>query len=448
MSAMKRIDRAFAEVDARTRRLDLRLPDAALDQLRIELLSQATDISRNNLSLELGRLYKQGKLLRVGRRPVYYLALEAMEHLCGRTFVSTEFDSTDQLRHYLSAEPSISASAPEQAQELYTPGRILQGVSSELDNLIGSTHSLATPIRQAKAAVMYPPHGLHTLITGKTGVGKSRFAQCIYDFLLKSRVLPPNAAFITYNCAYYSDNPQLLLSQLFGYVKGAFTGADKDHAGLVEHADGGILFLDEIHRLSPEGQEKLFLLIDNGTFYRLGDTQKERRADVRIIGATTEEPQAVMLSTFLRRIPVHITLPQLSERSVEERLELIFYFIWKEAQTLKRRIFIDREIIRIFVCYKCDANIGQLSTDIRLTCANAYFDYLSSARASVKIDFSHLCQNVQKGLYSSSSSSLNPNNLIDQSLTSGIDQFVVDGQLPFQELKRSYLRSVTDAEPS
>ena len=70
------------------------------------------------------------------------------------------------------------------------------------------------------------------------------------------------------------------MSQLFGYSKGAFTGADSDKPGLVELADKSILFLDEIHRLNPEGQEKLFILMDRGIFRRLGETSKTRRADV------------------------------------------------------------------------------------------------------------------------------------------------------------------------
>ena len=446
MSGTKRIDKVFQEVTVRTQQLKPSGPGASLEHLRIDCISRATGISRSNVSLELGRLYRQGRLLRVGHRPVYYLALETMEQNYDHTFLSAEFDSPGLLWQCLfptELEPAADNSAQSPTDG---SGQLRPGANSELDSLIGADRSLSLPIRQAKAAALYPPHGLHTLITGKTGVGKSRFAQCMFDFLVKSQVLSPEASFITYNCAYYSDNPQLLLSQLFGYVKGAFTGADRDHAGLVEYADGGILFLDEIHRLGPEGQEKLFLLIDNGIFYRLGETRRARRASVRIIGATTEEPQAVMLSTFLRRVPVHITLPQLSERTIEERLELIFFFVWKESQTLRRRIFINREIIKILVCYKCDANIGQLSTDIRLTCANAYYDYLSGIRSSVEVDFSHLSPNVQKGLYTASSSLSNPANLMERCLASQADTFVVDGQMPFQALKTSYLRTLEELE--
>lgn len=75
----------------------------------------------------------------------------------------------------------------------------------------------------------------------------------------KVNVIHENAPFKVLNCAQYHNNPELLSGILFGYVKGAFTGADEDRNGLLQDADGGVLFLDEVHRLPPEGQEKLFV---------------------------------------------------------------------------------------------------------------------------------------------------------------------------------------------
>lgn len=111
------------------------------------------------------------------------------------------------------------------------------------------------------------------------------------------------------------------MSQLFGYVKGAFTGADVPKAGLVEKADGGILFLDEVHRLPSEGQEILFSILDKGKFRRLGETESTREAQIMLIAATTENPESSLLLTFRRRIPVLIELPSLADRPPEERYE-------------------------------------------------------------------------------------------------------------------------------
>ena len=143
-----------------------------------------------------------------------------------------------------------------------------------------------------------------------------------------------------FNCAEYAENPQLILAQLFGYKKGAFTGADRDSEGLVEKADGGVLFLDEIHRLPPDGQEMLFMLMDRGVYRRLGEPDRERKANVLIMGATTENIEETLLQTFLRRMPVVVTLPSLEERPIEERLELIEYFFRLEQKNIGMPMYI------------------------------------------------------------------------------------------------------------
>ncbi len=167
---------------------------------------------------------------------------------------------------------------------------------------------------------MYPPYGLPTLIIGATGVGKSLFARLMYDFSRHENII--NGDFILFNCADYYNNPQLLISHLFGHIKGAFTGATSDKEGLIEKANGGVLFLDEIHRLPPEGQEMVFYTLDSGNFSRLGETERTRTSRFRFICATTENPESALLKTFIRRLPTIINLPALYARSAQEKFEL------------------------------------------------------------------------------------------------------------------------------
>lgn len=75
---------------------------------------------------------------------------------------------------------------------------------------------------------MYPPKGLHTIIYGESGVGKSYLAELTHSYAITTDNFSDNAPYFEFNCADYADNPQLLISQLFGYSKGAFTGADED----------------------------------------------------------------------------------------------------------------------------------------------------------------------------------------------------------------------------
>lgn len=178
-------------------------------------------------------------------------------------------------------------------------------------------------MEQAKAAILYPPRGLNCLITGPTGSGKTYFAHAMYHFAKAHHVIDEETELIVFNCADYANNPELLMSHLFGYAKGAFTGADEEKMGIIDQADGGMLFLDEIHRLPPEGQEMIFYFMDHGTYSRLGETTKSHEANVRIVGATTEDPGSSLLETFVRRIPINIKLPAFEKRPANEKVDLV-----------------------------------------------------------------------------------------------------------------------------
>ncbi|MDX7410529.1 sigma 54-interacting transcriptional regulator, partial [Klebsiella pneumoniae] len=94
-------------------------------------------------------------------------------------------------------------------------------------------------------------------------------ATLIYQYAIERGAIAADKPFVELNCADYANNPELLSATLFGYTRGAFTGADREKRGAFDDADGGFLFLDEVHRLSAENQEKLFLFMDKGYFYRL-----------------------------------------------------------------------------------------------------------------------------------------------------------------------------------
>ena len=398
MKQYTRKEKIYQAVLEATAQFSPKNPEMNIESLHISSLSEKTGISPNNISMELGRLFSDGLVMRIKGRPVIYFSISVLEELLGRQLPTYEFSSMDAFCDFL--DPPSPLSEGQNGDSCLDAS-----VLSDFDSLVGCRGSLSAHIEQAKAAILYPPHGLDTLLTGPTGVGKSHFANSMFDFAKKSGRISPFATLITYNCASYAENPQLVMSQLFGHSKGAFTGADSDKPGLVELADKSILFLDEIHRLNPEGQEKLFLLMDKGIFRRLGETTRTRHADVLLICATTESPQSAMLSTFLRRIPVQIKLPSLAERSVAERLRLVLFFFWREAVNLKKEIRIDRKIISTFVHYDCPNNIGQLSTDICLTCANAYYKHLRQHKEHLEIEFSNLNQNIALSLFTVGGSS-------------------------------------------
>ncbi len=284
---------------------------------------------------------------------------------------------------------------------------------SVLDVFSELNPSLYNAVEQAKAAVLYPPAGMNMLILGETGVGKSTFASLIYKYAVEVKIKNENSPFITFNCADYANNPQLLLGQIFGVKKGAYTGAEHDKSGLIEKADGGILFLDEVHRLPAEGQEMFFTFIDKGVYRRLGETECERSAKVLIITATTEDPNTSLLKTFTRRIPMIINIPPLRERNMEERFNLIKRFMLDESARLKKGIKLSVNSIKAFLSYDCSANVGQLKSDVQLACAKAYADFLSNRNNEIRISSLDLPPYIREGLYKETEHRQLWNKLID-----------------------------------
>lgn len=331
------------------------------------------NLDRANVSRYLNKLYKENKIRKIEGRPVLY-KLGKDEEEIEKDIKIIENDKEPQ-------EEKLGIE-----------------VENSLDNLVGANQSLQIPIQQAKAAILYPPSGLHTLILGETGVGKSMFAEAMYSFAKESHVLNENSPFIRFNCADYADNPQLVIAQIFGVKKGAFTGADRDKDGLLKKANGGILFLDEIHRLSPQGQEMLFTFIDKGVFRPLGETEKQEEVRVQIIAATTEDPKSYLLQTFTRRIPMTIVLPPLRERTIKERYELLEEFIKAESLRLKASIYINKNALISFLLYDCTNNIGQLKSDIQLSCAKAFLNYKFNKKKYIIIEQSDLQAIVKKGI--------------------------------------------------
>lgn len=244
--------------------------------------------------------------------------------------------------------------------------------STVFSSLIGSTGSLKTAVELCLAAVNYPDGGLPVLITGESGVGKSYLAQLLHQYACETSVIAPEGKLIELNCADYANNPELLSGALFGYVKGAFTGADRNKTGLLDEADGGFLFLDEVHRLSAENQEKLFLFMDKGYFYRLGDNHQPCKARVRCLFATTENTENVLLTTFRRRIPVTVMLPCWESRPFVEQLALISRFFSHEAKRFRQDIHVDNALIHQLIATPVRGNIGELKNHIKVLCASAW----------------------------------------------------------------------------
>ncbi len=191
------------------------------------------------------------------------------------------------------------------------------------------------------------------LIEGESGVGKELLAQQVHRSSPRS-----GKAFVDLNCAAV---PQTLLeSELFGYERGAFTGAGNEKPGLVEVADGGTLFLDEVGEMIPEIQSKFLRVLDSGTFYRVGATRK-RRADFRLVCATNRDLKAEVdagrfrKDLFFRVNGVKVVIPPLRERP--EDIPLLVDHYARQLPSQKR---FTPAALAAMACYDWPGNVREL----------------------------------------------------------------------------------------
>lgn len=200
------------------------------------------------------------------------------------------------------------------------------------------------------------------LIQGETGTGKELIADAI-QITSKRR----NRPFIKVNCSVIPEN--LLASELFGHIKGAFTDAIKDRIGRFELADGGTIFLDEIGEISLQNQVKLLRIIQQGTFEKLGDSVT-KKVDVRIIAATNMNLENAIAEGKFRQdlyyrlnvIPIYV--PPLRERK-EDIIFLVKHFLKKFSMIHKKEISeISDEAMDLIMSFDWPGNIRQLENAI------------------------------------------------------------------------------------
>ena len=251
--------------------------------------------------------------------------------------------------------------AEEREQLRREVGRLRQEVRA--DARFGELVVGSPAMRKALEIVMkVAPHDSPVLITGASGTGKELIARMLHRESTREA-----GAFVPVNCGGVPE--QLLESEFFGFVKGAFTGADRDKEGLFEAADGGTLFLDEVGELPGALQVKLLRALQEGEVRRIGATDT-KRVDVRVISATNIDlEEAVERGTFrkdlyyrLAVVPVH--LPQLRARR-EEIPQLAAHLLSRHAQRLRVSVQgIAPDAMEALLGYSWPGNIRELENVI------------------------------------------------------------------------------------
>ena len=253
--------------------------------------------------------------------------------------------------------PIVNRAMDAIATELKQQGKkkIVRANTFSFDNIVGKSSALSDVISQARKVAATD---VSVLINGETGTGKEVFARAIH-----SESQRRCEAFLALNCSAFSR--ELLESELFGYKAGAFTGAVKDKRGLLEEANHGTIFLDEIGEMALELQSKLLRVLETGEFVKVGDT-KTTHVDVRILSATNRNLKEEIASgrfredLYFRLSVFRIMLPPLRQRK-EDILLLARQFIERYAKQIGRPApVLSSEAKSLFLSYPWPGNVREM----------------------------------------------------------------------------------------
>jgi two-component system response regulator PilR (NtrC family) len=265
-------------------------------------------------------------------------------------YVIKDHELVDQLRRAV-REVSENLRWKKEAGYLRRELRRLTG----LDNIIGQSPKMR-PIFELIQTVA--PQTSRVLITGESGTGKELVARAIHENSARAQ-----APFITINCGAFPES--LLESELFGYMKGAFTGANDNRHGLFQAANGGTLFMDEIGNMSLTMQVRLYRVLQEGKVRPIGSTE-ESDVDVRIIAATNKDFEKEIAAgrfredLYYRLSVIPIQLPSLRERKEDIPL-LARHFLEKFRKIMEKPIEgISPEVMRKLEAYDWPGNVREL----------------------------------------------------------------------------------------
>src|SRR6202140_172765 len=330
-------------VEAAKRKLGSQIFDIIISDVRmpgesgVDLLKFAKEISPGSFFLLMTAL------------PALDTAIAALNSGADR-YVIKGHSLVDQLRLAVH-EVSESLKWKKEAGYLRRELRRLTG----LDNIIGQSPNMRAIFDMIQTVA---PQTSRVLITGESGTGKELVARAIHENSQRSQ-----APFITINCGAFPET--LLESELFGYMKGAFTGANENRLGLFQAAHGGTLFMDEIGNMSLTMQVKLYRVLQEGKVRPIGSTE-ESDVDVRIIAATNKEFEKEIAEgrfredLYYRLSVIPIQVPSLRERREDIPL-LARHFLERFRKTMEKPIeAISPEAMTRLESYDWPGNVREL----------------------------------------------------------------------------------------
>lgn len=309
--------------------------------LDTKTISNALGMQRSNVSSLLNQLVEEGQVEKTKTRPVYY---------------------------------SLSSASQEQ---------------DSFAKLIGNQQSLSNAVQLAKAAILYPGKPLNTLIIGSVGTGKSYLARLMFDFAKQMGKIDSEAELQKINCRHFVNNREELLESLFGVTS--------KFGNLFDAAENGILFIDNIEYLDGSGLARINEFIETGQLQYLDGSRMDKK-NVTLIISMNEKTHFDVLQRLSSKISIHIELPDLKDRELEEKLELINNFFMEEAKNTQYDIAIEPDVLLALILFDSQNNLKFLYGSIKVAVANAYLRNYDNKSDTIQVVMSDFDRNVSEAL--------------------------------------------------
>lgn len=286
--------------------------------------------------------------------------------------------------------------------------------------LIGYDQSLKDAVAGAKATILYPKGKPSILIIAQRGCGAHYFAETVFEFAVKSGVVKNREALLVFDCKAYQENPDYRQKLLFG---------TEDEVGILNQSEDGMLFINHIDMLPAYERRRLLSTKERGILICRTDLSVDQE----------------IYHSLQERTDFEIKLPNLNERSMEERFQLIQSFLCDEIKNIGKNLEMDSNILSALLLYESDDNVTGLKKDIHTGCVNCYARKGSSKNKFIEILLSDFPTYVRKGLIYSKTHKEELEELVsEQYVYAFTDSTMLKKQAQKSEEKRDIYQSIDD----
>lgn len=353
------------------------LKSGFIDNNGIEASSISYDlkIDRANTSRILNSLWNEGNLIKIAGRPVLFLDYHLIVQRYQKKYIPTYIPLNDKLSSYL----DVTIESP----------YLKERNNISIQNIIGANGSLKSEIDKAKAAVSYPPFGLHTIISGSPGTGKKNLVLSMLNYAINTGNKNKKYSHYEIDCRTYYDNSSGLETILFGDC----LPNEKNRNGLIQKASGGFIILEHIEFLPQSFIELLGTIISSNIYISRKNGEPVPIECMFIITTTLPLNDSRINDSLVRYFPITIHLNDIDYRGTYEKMELILDVFSKEAARIGIPIKLSKDVLLCLTAKKYKHNITELTNEVKSVCSKAYMDSIETYSKQISIGLFHLPSN-------------------------------------------------------